>query len=84
MKTKTIAEFRGEILSGSVSITEHIHQVLEETKKQNKKFHHFNLIAEKEAIEQAEQLEKRIKKERMLLRLVTIKILLLAWSNYKG
>ncbi|MFH0954696.1 MAG: amidase family protein [Candidatus Micrarchaeota archaeon] len=63
MKTKTIAEFRESVLNGSVSIVERTHQILEEIKKQNKKFHHFNLISEKEAVEQAEQLEKRIKQE---------------------
>lgn len=62
MKNNSIQEFRQQVRNGSVSIVEHTHRILEEAKKQNKKFRHFCLISEKEAIEQAEQLEKKFKK----------------------
>ncbi len=62
MKNNSIQEFRQQIRNGSVSIVEHAHQILEEIKKQDKKFRHFCLISEKEAIEQAGQLEKKFKK----------------------
>ncbi len=62
MKNNSIQEFRQQIRNGSVSIVEHAHQILEEIKKQDKKFRHFCLISEKEAVERAEQLEKKFKK----------------------
>ncbi|MBU0635834.1 aspartyl/glutamyl-tRNA amidotransferase subunit A [Candidatus Micrarchaeota archaeon] len=61
MKTHSIAELAKEIQRGTVSITENAHKIIEEAKKQNKKYHHFCLISEKEAIQQAGQLEKKVK-----------------------
>lgn len=61
MKTQSISDFRKQVLDGSVSVGEHTAKILEEAQKSNKNFHHFTLISEKQALEQAAALEKKIK-----------------------
>jgi aspartyl-tRNA(Asn)/glutamyl-tRNA(Gln) amidotransferase subunit A len=63
MKPLSVVEFQEQVRNQSISITEHAHRILEEAKKQNKKFHYFCVITEKKAVEQAEQLEKKLKKK---------------------
>src|SRR3989338_11536250 len=50
---------------GEISIIEHTHKILEEIKKKNPAYNHFNLIAEDFAIKQAEELEKQIKQNKI-------------------
>ncbi len=57
-----ITNFVGDVSSGNISVEEHTRKVIGEIKKQDKKYNHFNLIAEEPAINQARELDKRIKK----------------------
>ena len=63
-KALSILEFHEQVTSGNLSILEHTAKILEEAKKANKEFHHFNLMAEKEAMQRAEQLEKLLKQKK--------------------
>ena len=47
-----VKEFAAKALRGEISVTEHTARILEEAKKQNARYHHFCVIAEKEAMEQ--------------------------------
>ncbi len=54
-------EFVQSAQKGEISIVEHAHKILEEIKKKNPAYNHFNLVAEESAIEQAQELEKQAK-----------------------
>ncbi len=62
MKSLSVSDFRKQVLSGSVSVLEHTARILAEAQKSNKKFNHFCLISEKEALAQAAELDQKIKK----------------------
>lgn len=57
-KPQSAREFVSDALRGNVSVEEHTHKILEEIKKSNKKFRHFCVVSEKEALEQAKLLDK--------------------------
>ncbi len=54
-------EFVQKAQNAEISIVEHAHKILDEIKKKNPAYNHFNLIAEESAIAQAQELEKQIK-----------------------
>ncbi|MBI2530179.1 MAG: Asp-tRNA(Asn)/Glu-tRNA(Gln) amidotransferase subunit GatA [Candidatus Diapherotrites archaeon] len=54
-------EFVQKAQNAEISVVEHTHKILEEIKKKNPAYNHFNLIAEDFAIKQAEELEKQIR-----------------------
>ncbi len=56
-----VKEFVARAVSGEISITEHTARILEEAKKTNSRYHHFLVIAEKDAMQQARELEKQQK-----------------------
>lgn len=61
-------EYVKEVKGGSLSVQEHTAKVLEKIKKQNKEYHYFNTIAEKEALAQADELDKQIKSKKIDLK----------------
>lgn len=63
-KTKSAAEFVKEVRKGNISVVEHTHKILDEIKKKNKQYWHFNLIAEEKALEQAREIDKKIKSKK--------------------
>lgn len=54
-------EFVQSVQKGEISIIEHTHKILEEIKKKNPAYNHFNLVAEDSAIAQAQELERQIR-----------------------
>ena len=59
-----ILGFVKSVEQGSVSALENAHKIVEEIEKKNKKYNHFNYFDSKSVIEQANSLEKEIKKGR--------------------
>jgi len=57
-----VTNFVKDVRAGTISVVEHTRKILDEIKKQNKKYNYFNLIAEESALEQAKELDKGIKK----------------------
>jgi len=53
-----IPDFVNHVKKGQIDIVEHTHKVLNEVKKINKEYNYFNVICEKEALEQAELIKK--------------------------
>ncbi|MDO8634227.1 MAG: amidase family protein [archaeon] len=62
MKALSVQALREKILSGETTCEEQCHSLLEEISKTNKKFHHFCMVSEKVALEQARELDKKVKK----------------------
>ncbi len=60
-KAQSISEFVKEVKKENISVTEHTEKILEEAEKSNSKFHHFNLIAKKSALQQAKEIDAGIK-----------------------
>jgi len=58
MNTK---EFVDKIKNNEIDIVEHTHKIINESKKINKEYNYFNVISEDLALEQAEELHKKIK-----------------------
>ncbi len=63
-KTLSAADFAKQVQSGSISVLEHTSKIIEEIEKKNKKYGHFNFFDKKIVLEQAQALEKEIKKGR--------------------
>jgi aspartyl-tRNA(Asn)/glutamyl-tRNA(Gln) amidotransferase subunit A len=53
-----VKEFVAQAAAGKISIVEHTQKILEEAKKQNSRYNCFVVISEKEALQQARELEK--------------------------
>ncbi|MCX6799404.1 MAG: amidase family protein [Candidatus Diapherotrites archaeon] len=60
-KTLSIKEFVSEVKKGNISVLEHTEQVLQQAEESNREHHHFNIIAKKEALKQAEEAEALIR-----------------------
>ncbi len=60
-KALELHEFVKEVKRGNISIAEHTEKILEEAEKSNSKFHHFNLIAKKSALQHAKEIDAGIK-----------------------
>ncbi len=60
MKSKEFVEL---VKSGSISAVENTRKVIEETKKINLHYNYFNVISEELALEQAKEIEQKIKKD---------------------
>ena len=58
-------EFVQKAQNCEISVVEHTHKILEEIKKKNPAYNHFNLIVEDFAVRQAEELEKQIKQNKI-------------------
>ena len=54
----TVTNFVKQIRSGEIDPIEHINRVIDEIKNINKDYNYFNVISEKEALEQAKQVKK--------------------------
>lgn len=63
-KILSAADFVKEAQSGGVSALEHANKIIEEIEKKNKKYAHLNFFDKKHVLEQAQALEKEIKKGR--------------------
>ena len=62
MKPIPIKEFVSQVKSGQIKPVSYVKEVLSEIESSNKKFNHFSLISSKNALKQAKELEKNIKK----------------------
>ena len=58
-----VKDFIKEVKSGNIDIIEHTQKILEEAKKINKDYNYFNVISEELALQQANKLKERIKKD---------------------
>jgi aspartyl-tRNA(Asn)/glutamyl-tRNA(Gln) amidotransferase subunit A len=61
MKTKSAKQFVSEISSENISAEEYIASILSEISKKNKEYAHFNNVAKENALQQAKELDKKIK-----------------------
>ncbi|HZX34562.1 MAG TPA: amidase family protein [archaeon] len=64
MPTLSAQKFVSQVQSGSISVSEHTHKIVEEIEKKNPEFNHFNFFDKSFVLAQAEALEKEIKKGR--------------------
>ena len=58
-----INDFIKEVKSGNIDVVEHTNKILDEAKKINKDYHYFNVISEELALEQSNEIKKRLKKD---------------------
>ena len=64
MPALSAQKFVSQVQSGSISVSEHTHKIVEEIEKKNPEFNHFNFFDKSFVLAQAEALEKEIKKGR--------------------
>ena len=60
-KQLTIRQFVTEVKKGNISVLEHTKKIIAEAEQSNPQYHHFNVIAKKEALQQAKEIEAEIK-----------------------
>src|SRR3989344_5298606 len=64
MPALSAQKFVSQVQTGSISVSEHAHKIVEEIEKKNPEFHYFNFFDKSFVLAQAEALEKEIKKGR--------------------
>ncbi len=69
-----LKQFIEEVQKGNISVEEHTHKTIEESKKINKEYNYFNNISEDFAIEQAKELDKQIKSKKAKGRLLGLPV----------
>jgi aspartyl-tRNA(Asn)/glutamyl-tRNA(Gln) amidotransferase subunit A len=60
-KQLTIRQFVTEVKKGNISVLEHTKKIIAEAEQSNSCYHHFNLIAKQEALQQAKEIEAEIR-----------------------
>jgi aspartyl-tRNA(Asn)/glutamyl-tRNA(Gln) amidotransferase subunit A len=68
------AAFAEEVRRGGISVVEHTSKILDEAEKTSKRYSHFALIARKEALAEAERLDREIKKGRAAGKLLGVPV----------
>ncbi len=61
----SIKQFINKIKNNEIDIVEHTHEVIKECKKINKEYNYLNVISEDLALEQANNLKKSIKNNKI-------------------